>query len=79
MCWLSLKQLSSPVNEQEDFISIVRSQTWNCAEIVSGSTAVEDRTGYINRVTRPVATSAAAQTKSKFNHALRKRARPTLR
>ena len=35
--------------------------------------------GYIRRVTRPVATSAAAQTKSKLNHALRRRARPSFR
>lgn len=36
-------------------------------------------TGYIRSVTRPVATSAAAQTKSKFNQALRRSARPSFR
>jgi hypothetical protein len=39
----------------------------------------EDKTGYMRRVTRPVATSAAAQTKSKLNHALRRSARPSFR
>src|SRR6266852_7646668 len=34
-------------------------------------------TGYVRRVTRSVATSAAAQTKLKLNHAFRRSARPS--
>ena len=48
----------------------------------SGSRAhdhIDDTTGYTKRVTRPVVTSAAAQIKSKLNHALRRIARPSFR
>src|SRR6267143_2959661 len=44
-----------------------------------GAHHIEDTTDYIKRVTRPVATSAAAQIKSKLNHALRRIARPNFR